>query len=611
MSRVFAARDTALERDIIVKVLAPELAHGLSAERFTLEIRTTAALQDPHIVPLLAAGMTGDGLPYYTMPLVRGESLAARLARLGALPASEALVVLRDVARAIAGAHAHGIVHRDIKPANVLLTGGGDAPLSALVADFGIAKALTASAVAGTQAGAALTVAGGTPGTPAYMSPEQATSDSETDHRTDLYSWGVLAYEVLSGQHPFATHHSARALVVAHLTERPTSLAEVKPDIPEAVAEVVMRCLEKDPADRPGSAAELLSVFGSSFQSSESPGRRHISEGELLISEALARRLDRSTLDPRIVGGSLHFMENDGSRDVLLFCVPGLGHDAAEFAPLLEAIPYRALSVTLYGFEPVRSNARVPLAMKAHLGLLHELLRDAAERIRPRIIVLVGFSSGGDMVLRMLAEHDFRTEQDLPRVDGCLPLGANISVETCFVSRLFARLPLARNPRAAGEREDIGALLDDLKRIGQGAADLDEWLNVMTYQTYSLRKFRGDVAALRRLSEDVVQPFEAVAPSSPEVFARWFRGASRRVSVLRCVFEMSPAYEELVPTLKLRNLDEDLLGPIYGDDSLILEPTPDHFALLEPARIARHVEAVLRALPTPSTGDRAGRDGSR
>ena len=201
MSRVFAAEELALGRRVVVKVLAPELAEDLSAERFAREAKLAARLQDPRIVPVLAAGSIGN-LPYYTMPFVEGESLRARMARAAspgqAIPTTEAIAVLRDVALALEYAHAHDVVHRDIKPENVLLSGR-----TAVVADFGIAKALAAANTTAGTPGATLTEAGISLGTPAYMAPEQAVGDA-VDHRADLYAWGVMAYELLAGEHPFA-----------------------------------------------------------------------------------------------------------------------------------------------------------------------------------------------------------------------------------------------------------------------------------------------------------------------------------------------------------------------------------------------------------------------
>src|SRR5919197_4054089 len=180
MSRVFLAEERALGRKVVVKVLPPELSAGVNAERFNREIQLAARLQQAQIVPVLTAGQV-DGVSYYTMPFVEGESLRARLAREGALPIADVVSVLRDVTRALAYAHDHGVVHRDIKPDNVLLSGG-----TAVVTDFGIAKAISAARTSSNDT--ALTLLGTSVGTPAYISPEQAAGDPEVDHRADIYS---------------------------------------------------------------------------------------------------------------------------------------------------------------------------------------------------------------------------------------------------------------------------------------------------------------------------------------------------------------------------------------------------------------------------------------
>src|SRR5215207_6072690 len=251
MSRVFLADDASLGRRVVVKVLAPELAEGISSERFMRETRLAARLQHPNVVPVLAAGTGPDGLPYYLMPFIDGRSLRERLAT-GPLPVSEALTVLRDMARALAYAHSQGVVHRDIKPENVLLTGG-----AAVVADFGIAKALSVAA----GGGAKLTQYGMTVGTPAYMAPEQAAGDDNVDQRADLYAWGMVAWESLAGRHPFADRTSVLALLGAQQTQMPASLATVRPDVPAALAAAVMSCLAKDPAARPANAAAVLEAI--------------------------------------------------------------------------------------------------------------------------------------------------------------------------------------------------------------------------------------------------------------------------------------------------------------------------------------------------------------
>ena len=248
MSRVFVAEETALDRKVVIKVLPPETAAQVSLERFKREILLAAKLQHPHIVPLLTAGES-NGLPYFTMPFVDGESLRVRLARHGELPVNHAIRMLREIASALAYAHEHGIVHRDIKPDNVLLSGG-----SAMVTDFGVAKALSASSNA--EHGG-LTSLGVALGTPAYMSPEQASADPSVDHRADIYSVGVLAYELLTGQPPFAGR-TPQNLLAAHVTEAPEAINKRRASLPPALAALVMRCLEKRPADRPQSASEVV-----------------------------------------------------------------------------------------------------------------------------------------------------------------------------------------------------------------------------------------------------------------------------------------------------------------------------------------------------------------
>lgn len=248
MSRIFLARDTSLGRKVVVKVLSPELSSGVNSERFRREILLAVQLQHPHIVPILAAGDV-DSLPYFIMPFVAGQSLRQRLDGTHGLPPNEAVGILRDVAKALAHAHALGIVHRDIKPENVLISGG-----SAAVTDFGIAKALSTSRMA---SGATLTQGGTSLGTPAYMAPEQAAADPDADHRADIYSFGVVAYELIAGTPPFHGR-SPQALLTAHMAELPPPLETRAPNVPPALAQLIMRCLAKSPADRPPTASALL-----------------------------------------------------------------------------------------------------------------------------------------------------------------------------------------------------------------------------------------------------------------------------------------------------------------------------------------------------------------
>ncbi len=247
MSRVFLAEEARLGRRVVIKVLPPDMAAGVNAERFEREIQLAASLQHPHIVQLLTAGANAD-LAYYVMPFIEGESLRARLAREGALPMGEVLRILHDVVDALAYSHHHGVVHRDIKPDNVMLSGK-----HALVTDFGVAKAVSASSGDGhtnlTSLGIAL-------GTPAYMSPEQAAADPRVDQRADIYAVGAMAYEMLCGRTPFVAP-TPQGMLAAHIAERPEPPVRYRNTIPPAMNDLVLRCLEKNPADRIQTADEI------------------------------------------------------------------------------------------------------------------------------------------------------------------------------------------------------------------------------------------------------------------------------------------------------------------------------------------------------------------
>jgi tRNA A-37 threonylcarbamoyl transferase component Bud32 len=246
MATVYLAEDLKLHRKVALKVLRPELAATLGPDRFLQEIDIAAKLNHPHILGLFDCG-EADGFLYYVMPYVEGQSLREKLAKEGELPIAEAVRILRDVVDALSHAHKHNVVHRDIKPDNVMLT-----ERHALVTDFGVAKAVSdaTGAIGLTTEGVAL-------GTPAYMSPEQASADPHIDHRADIYAVGVIAYELLTGRTPFVGN-TQQELLAAHVTQTPDPVTKYRESVPPALAELVMKCLEKKAADRWQSAEELL-----------------------------------------------------------------------------------------------------------------------------------------------------------------------------------------------------------------------------------------------------------------------------------------------------------------------------------------------------------------
>ena len=300
MATVYLAHDIKHDRDVAIKVLHPDLGAALGSERFLSEIRTTARLQHPHILPLLDSG-DADGLLYYVMPLVTGETLRARLERERQLPLDDALRIAREAADALGYAHSLGIVHRDIKPENILLQGG-----HALVADFGIALAVQ------TAGGARMTQTGLSLGTPQYMSPEQAMGERTIDARSDVYALGAVTYEMLVGDPPF-TGSTVQSIVAKVLTEKPVAPRAVRDTVPAAVEHAVLRALAKLPADRWPTTekfAEALTRTGSfdgeervtSAERTTSPARRRIAlaamAGALIATAAMAWWLGRRSAAP-------------------------------------------------------------------------------------------------------------------------------------------------------------------------------------------------------------------------------------------------------------------------------------------------------------------------
>lgn len=265
MAVVYRARDHRHDRDVAVKLLRREVALSIGVDRFLDEIRITARLQHPHILTLIDSGRW-DGVPFFVVPLIRGPSLRRWSVDHGPMPVAMAAALLRDVADALAAAHASGIVHRDVKPENVLLS-----DRHAWVADFGVARALRGAAAVGS------TLTGTVVGTPIYMAPEQAGGEETLDGRADIYSLGIVAYELLCGEPPFAGS-SPQSILAAHLTRDPQPLGTRRPGLPAGLEEIVMRCLSKDPDRRWAHADSLARSFGR-FALEVGIGAAHRSEG--------------------------------------------------------------------------------------------------------------------------------------------------------------------------------------------------------------------------------------------------------------------------------------------------------------------------------------------
>jgi hypothetical protein len=346
-----------------------------------------------------------------------------------------------------------------------------------------------------------------------------------------------------------------------------------------------MTCLAKRPADRWQSAAELLSRLDAA---SNATGRRttvheeHINETHdrtFRLSENVCRKLNRATLDPRMIGDAIQFLDNDVESDVLVCYIHPTSLDHSYFRPVLQTSPYRGVAPTLYGFEPT-SRRGIRLSLDDQIVLLREFVRDAVSRLRPSFTLLVGFSSGSDIAFRLV---DTPAGEPLLPVDGLLSLSCNLSLETCFVTSILARM----NP------DDPERLLTDLRTLGTNSTNLDDWVDVHEYLVKIFRKFHGDIGVLQRFASDLVKPF---AESGEATFVNWFKTASARVTHVRCVFESTGVTARAAQAIKLRNLDTGILGEHYGEDSIVIEPNAAHFELMQTARLSRHIDEMVATL---------------
>ncbi len=429
MSRVFLATEASLHRQVVIKVLPPELSSEVSQARFKQEIELAAHLQHTNILPVLAAGAKDD-LLYYVMPFVSGESLRHRLTREGKLPVPDAVRILHEIADALSYSHAEGVIHRDIKPENILLLGN-----HAVLMDFGVARALAEA-----RSGERLTETGMGVGTPGYMSPEQAAGERHIDARADVYALAVVGYEMLAGVAPFEGP-TAQSVLAAHLTKTPRPLADTRVEVPAAVSALIAKALEKDPASRLHTAAELRDGLGVGMTSRGMPAVARRSRPAVLAAAAvlavavggfflLRSRSASPTLDPNLVAVAPFDVLDpkldlwkEGLVDVLSRNLDGAG-------------PLRTVSPTLVvrrwsGRADPASAAELGHNTGANLVVFGQLVgaRGDSVRLTASILDVRASRSVGDVEVRDLADNmdklgDSLTVALLRELGGSRPIGA-------------------------------------------------------------------------------------------------------------------------------------------------------------------------------------------
>jgi tRNA A-37 threonylcarbamoyl transferase component Bud32/tetratricopeptide (TPR) repeat protein len=477
MSVVFRARDLKHNRTVAIKVLKPDFAGEISEERFHREIEVVASLAHPHILPLHDSG-SADGLLYFTMPLVEGESLRAVIEREKEIPWVEAVRVAADIAEALAFAHQHGVIHRDVKPGNIMLTGG-----HALLTDFGIAHLTEA-------AGIELTRTGLTPGTPAYMSPEQAGGGASIDRRSDVYSLACVLFEMIAGAPPFE-HENARAMLKSHLVGEIPSLEERRPEIPRDVSEAVGRAMSKLPEERFATAEEFAAALKGQRTDStrERPAKARRLSGArpkwlLTLAAAAAGIILVVAVGPslwnRVFRPAPAYSVEDPRGSYLIVPSARAGQTATEEALVVDVADWMAFR--LGGWESVRvvqePDTRGP---KDDIGLegamitrLEEGIR-LAQALRVGTLVTVTLRIVGDSAYVEAREYDAADAYEFDRVQ------SQAHRDELDVRDLLAAPFLFKVLEYRGEETDPGQLLSlsrnpaALQEFQAGRTDLNDW----------------------------------------------------------------------------------------------------------------------------------------
>lgn len=579
MGQVYCARDTKLDRDIALKVLPPELTdHPDRLAHFRREARSAAQLNHPNVVTLHSVE-EDRGTHFLTMELLVGEDLA-RLSGRTRLPVSRVLEVGIAIATGLAAAHDKGLVHRDLKPSNIFVTADGQIK----ILDFGLAKLVEPHDSADPLATRPLdiTQAGLIVGTLPYMSPEQLSGDS-VDARSDVFSLGVILYELVAGRRPFSGD-TAPALCASILGTEPLPLDQLDNAVPGDLARIVRRCLAKSAGRRMQTARDVRNELeelrdGDTRENRTAEGRPTEHSGLVERHFTITTSHVRALAEPStaLIGNSIAYLDNQRESDVVVICLHGIGADHSDFGEYVRQSSYRAIAVSLYGFDP-DARARRELSLGDHHRLLEFFLEEVLRSIDAQHTVAIGHSSGCDHLSEILGS----AAQATFRPDGLILLGPSFCLGEGFVTGPYSRLT-----------DDPVDILDAVRAVSRTASNLDEWIAAHEYLVRAFRKFRFDVAPLRRLAADLI------ARRDEETIYGQFRALCTRVPVVRCVFANDDAAEREA-ALQL-HLSSDALGPNFSEE-MFLHANVGHMELRSSPAVAPVVDEVVRRLRGGTAG---------
>ncbi len=585
MGVVYKATDSRLGRTVAIKALPEHLGDNPDLmARFEREARTLAALNHPHIGGIHGIEEHG-GRKFLVLEFIDGETLADRIA-IGPLRIGEVLEIGSQIAEGLAAAHDAGFVHRDLKPDNIKITPEG----AAKVLDFGLARVETTETSQVTDetptAGPAetMTTPGTILGTVQYMSPEQARG-KKVDRRTDLWALGVVLYECLTGQSPFARGSAAEGMA-AIINEDPDF--ELLPaSTPSEVVSLIRRCLRKDARERQRDAGDCRLILEdarnqSTGETSLVSGILEISDKRYRVSDELCRTLDRDGFDSLLPGWEMYYADNNRDSDVLILWVPSIGgdHTTTPWRELIAASPHRMVIVTPAGMEPDVVNRPV-VSLENQFALIRALAVDLRSSLNPKKTIISGFSCGSIMALRCAA-GDISGKL----FDGVLAIDADLQESDCFVTRLFAGLD-------ASSAHDV---MKGLRTISSSCESVHEWLVLHQHMIECVDKVKSDFSPLIRQGRDLSIDYEGVHSGAASPFVQFLCDAIRNTGTVRCVFHDSNETRRMLGEIRMMHLDNQCLGKGFSDEIFEFLPVPDHIGMMSNERLLRQLGRIVEAI---------------
>ncbi len=568
MGVVYLAEDTKLDRQVALKFLtlnqkenSPELI------QFRKEAQAAARLQHPNIITVYEVNEYKN-CPYISMEFIEGQSLQEILGS-RAYSINEIIEIAIQISSGLAEAHEKGITHQDLKPGNLMVDQTG----TIKILDFGLA--LLSEKKSNPDSERTITsnpFADKITGTILYMAPEQLLGQ-ESNNQIDIFAFGIILYELITGEHPF-TAPTVSELTAKILRDTPNNLYDKRNDVPYDLNRIVFRCLNKKSTKRFQTARdicneleELLNLLKQNITVNVSSKgvvktTTTLTEESYVLTTELVREL--TLKDPRMIGTKLAYMDNNVVSDKLVVYLHGIGADHRQFSDALRKLPYRAVAISLYGFDE-NAQLRIPLKLEDHSILLHALIKDISDRLKPKINILVGFSSGADHFLHCLTSELF----DDIKISGMLSLGCNIHIEDCFATSKLSEL-------TSGDENQI---LSIIKLFSQHASSISDWLILHSYLVTAFSKFSDQTKPFSQYAYDILKPFK---DGNWELFPKWYQNCMKKIPHVRFITDTG-GYNTL-DTLMLKHLENNILGDDFSEDSIMKVPD-SHMDLVKPEKI--------------------------